>query len=77
MGKNFKDTLLIPKTDFPMRGNLGKKEPVMQESWREDDLYNKVLDKNKDPVLLPNGSEKKSPKMQFKEFMGLTLSFKF
>jgi isoleucyl-tRNA synthetase len=48
MGKNFKDTLLIPKTDFPMRGNLGKKEPVMQESWRENDLYNKVLEKNKD-----------------------------
>lgn len=48
MGKNFKDTLLIPKTDFPMRGNLGKKEPVMQEAWREEDLYTKVLDKNKD-----------------------------
>jgi len=43
----------------------------------DDDILFTVLDKNKEPVLLPNGSEKKSPKMQFKEFMGLTLSFKF
>jgi isoleucyl-tRNA synthetase len=46
--KNFKDTLLIPKTNFPMRGNLGKKEPVIQSEWDEIDLYQKVLDKNKD-----------------------------
>ena len=37
--KNFKDTLLIPKTDFPMRGNLGKKEPDIQSEWTESNLY--------------------------------------
>lgn len=46
--KNFKDTLLIPKTDFPMRGNLGKKEPTIQEEWKDMDLYTKVLEKNQD-----------------------------
>jgi isoleucyl-tRNA synthetase len=46
--KNFKDTLLIPKTDFPMRGNLGKKESDIQSEWTESNLYQKVLEKNKD-----------------------------
>ncbi|MGS0971870.1 MAG: isoleucine--tRNA ligase [Candidatus Izemoplasmataceae bacterium] len=47
MGKEFKDTLLMPKTDFPMRGNLGKNEPLMQEAWNEMNLYQERLNKNK------------------------------
>ena len=43
---DYKASLLLPKTDFPMRGNLGNKEPVMQEEWKEMDLYNKRLAKN-------------------------------
>ena len=30
---NYKDTLLMPKTDFPMRGGLPNKEPQIQEQW--------------------------------------------
>lgn len=45
--KDFKDTLLMGKTDFEMRGNLGNKEPLIQAKWEEMDLYNKVLAKNK------------------------------
>ena len=30
--KDYKDTLLMPKTDFPMRGNLGIKEPDIQKT---------------------------------------------
>ncbi|MBI9009794.1 MAG: isoleucine--tRNA ligase [Tenericutes bacterium] len=44
--KNFKDTLNMPKTDFPMRGNLGNSEPLRQVTWEEMDLYNRVLSKN-------------------------------
>ena len=44
--KNYKDTLNMPKTDFPMRGNLGNKEPLRHELWNEMDLYAKVLKKN-------------------------------
>lgn len=29
---NYKETLLMPKTDFPMRGGLPKKEPQIQEN---------------------------------------------
>jgi isoleucyl-tRNA synthetase len=43
---DFKDTLHMPNTEFPMRGNLGQAEPVRQAGWRADDLYQKVLQKN-------------------------------
>ncbi|MEZ7741000.1 isoleucine--tRNA ligase [Gemella sanguinis] len=41
-----KDTLLMPKTKFPMRGNLPNKEPEFLKRWEEMDLYRKVLEKN-------------------------------
>lgn len=43
---NYKETLLMPQTEFPMRGNLGKKEPEVQSVWAEKDLYRKLLAKN-------------------------------
>ena len=44
--KDFKDTLLMPKTDFPMRGNLPKREPEVQGKWDELDVYEKRVAKN-------------------------------
>ena len=43
----YKDTLLMPKTEFPMRGGLPNREPAMQEKWNEMKLYEKVLDRTK------------------------------
>ncbi|MEX5672938.1 isoleucine--tRNA ligase [Staphylococcus cohnii species complex 1661] len=45
---DYKDTLLMPKTNFPMRGGLPNKEPKIQEEWDDNDIYQKALDKNKD-----------------------------
>ncbi|WKA53581.1 isoleucine--tRNA ligase [Planococcus shixiaomingii] len=45
---DYKDTLLMPKTDFPMRGNLPNREPEMQKKWEEMDIYRQVLDRTKD-----------------------------
>ncbi|WP_114571151.1 isoleucine--tRNA ligase [Exiguobacterium flavidum] len=42
----YKDTLLMPKTEFLMRGNLPKREPGFQERWEELDLYAAVQKKN-------------------------------
>lgn len=39
---DYKDTLLMPKTDFPMRGNLPNKEPDMQAKWEDMNIYEKV-----------------------------------
>ncbi|MFD0771010.1 isoleucine--tRNA ligase [Bacillus sp. CGMCC 1.60114] len=44
---DYKDTLLMPKTEFPMRGNLPKREPVMQEKWAEMNIYEKVQERTK------------------------------
>ena len=44
--KQYKDTLLMPKTEFPMRGNLGEKEPEIQAKWESIGLYEQVLAKN-------------------------------
>lgn len=54
---DYKDTLLMPKTSFPMRGGLPNKEPQIQEEWNEKDLYNKILNKNKGktPFILHDG----------------------
>ena len=54
---DYKDTLLMPKTDFQMRGNLGVRELEFQKRWNEIDLYKKVLEKNKDsiPFILHDG----------------------
>ena len=38
----YKNTLLMPKTEFPMRGNLPKREPDMQAKWEEANIYEKV-----------------------------------
>jgi len=44
--KDFSTTLNLPKTEFPMRGNLPEKEPGILESVYENGLYKKVLKKN-------------------------------
>ena len=40
--KNYKETLLMMQTEFPMRGDLGKKEPGIQEKWEQMHLYEKA-----------------------------------
>jgi len=55
--KDYKDTLLMPKTEFPMRGNLGKNEPNRYTFWLENEIYEKRLKQNKDnpDFVLPDG----------------------
>lgn len=40
--KELKETLLMPKTGFEMRGNLTQKEPKMLDKWDEEKLYEKM-----------------------------------
>ena len=42
-----KNTLLMGKTNFEMRGNLSTKEPLMLKKWEEDQTYQKLQEKNK------------------------------
>jgi isoleucyl-tRNA synthetase len=40
---NYKDTLTLPQTTFPMRGDLVQNEPARLERWENDGLYEKIL----------------------------------
>ncbi|MGZ9097581.1 MAG: isoleucine--tRNA ligase [Micavibrio sp.] len=38
----YKDTVFLPKTDFPMRGELPKREPEILQKWQDMDLYTRL-----------------------------------
>ena len=40
---DYKDTLSLPKTDFPMRANLPAREPAIIARWDEIGLYQQLL----------------------------------
>src|SRR5437762_2205968 len=42
MGQNYKETLNLPKTDFPMKANLATREPEMLKKWQEAGLYEQI-----------------------------------
>ncbi len=44
---DYRKTLNLPRTDFPMKADLPRREPEIQRAWREKQIYRKVLDKNK------------------------------
>ncbi|MBN1380089.1 MAG: isoleucine--tRNA ligase [Deltaproteobacteria bacterium] len=44
---DYKDTLNLPKTDFPMKANLSKKEPEMLAKWEDMHIYEKIRDTSK------------------------------
>jgi isoleucyl-tRNA synthetase len=46
---DYKDTLRLPKTDFPMKANLAQREKEFLAFWAERDIYGKMQDK-------PNGA---------------------
>jgi len=41
---DYKQTLNLPDTAFPMRGNLANREPAMLKAWQDMDLYQKIRD---------------------------------
>ncbi len=41
---DYKHTLNLPDTEFPMRGNLANREPERLQNWQEKDLYQKIRD---------------------------------
>ncbi|MGC9387037.1 MAG: isoleucine--tRNA ligase [Hydrogenovibrio sp.] len=42
MTKDYKPTLNLPETDFPMRGSLPNREPKQVERWMQNDVYRQV-----------------------------------
>ncbi len=42
MSRNYKDTLNLPRTEFPMKANLAAREPEMLREWEETRLYQQI-----------------------------------
>lgn len=42
MSQSYKDTLNLPRTDFPMKANLVAREPDLLKFWEESDLYGQI-----------------------------------
>ncbi|MGA1869263.1 MAG: isoleucine--tRNA ligase [bacterium] len=61
---DYKTTLNLPKTDFPMKANLSQREPLFLAKWDKMDIYNKIKQKSEeDPQFIlhdgppyPNGN---------------------
>ena len=45
---NYKDTLNLPQTGFPMKADLVKREPQRLESWEKDGLYDRIIEARRD-----------------------------
>ncbi|MEJ2143056.1 MAG: isoleucine--tRNA ligase [Gammaproteobacteria bacterium] len=56
---DYKHTLNLPETDFPMRGNLAKREPEFLKRWQDMDLYGQLRklskQQNRKPFILHDG----------------------
>ena len=54
---DYKATLNLPETAFPMRGNLAQREPKMLKDWQEKGVYTKIREakKGKKPFILHDG----------------------
>ena len=46
MSQDYNATIHLPKTDFPMRAGLPKREPEMLRNWKKLDVYGELLKKN-------------------------------
>ncbi|MGB3295631.1 MAG: isoleucine--tRNA ligase [Phormidesmis sp.] len=54
--KSYKETVLLPQTDFSMRANAVKREPELQAYWQEKGLYEKLATENPGaPFILHDG----------------------
>src|SRR6202165_5568898 len=51
MSQNYKDTLNLPRTDFPMKANLAAREPEILQAWEETRLYEQIQEARQDRQL--------------------------
>lgn len=54
---DYKHTLNLPETEFPMRGNLAQREPIMLKQWTDNKLYQQIraAKKGHTPFILHDG----------------------
>lgn len=55
--RDYRPTVFLPKTDFPMKAGLPQKEPVILSRWQAEDIYRKVREsrKGREKFILHDG----------------------
>ena len=55
--RDYRDTVFLPKTDFPMKAGLPQKEPGILARWEEEGLYQRLREarKGRDQFILHDG----------------------
>src|SRR6202166_1734374 len=47
MSTDYRSTVFLPQTDFPMRGDLPKREPALLQRWQENGLWRRLREASK------------------------------
>ena len=57
MPQDYKDTVFLPQTDFPMRAGLAQKEPEILARWQAENLYQQLraASKGREKFILHDG----------------------
>ena len=57
MTQDYKSTVYLPRTDFPMKAGLPKREPEILARWEETDLYRRIREasKGREKFILHDG----------------------
>ncbi|MDR1884891.1 MAG: isoleucine--tRNA ligase [Synergistaceae bacterium] len=55
--RDYKDTLFLPQTDFPMRANLAAREGIWLDFWKKEDVYSRLVEdrRGRAPFILHDG----------------------
>jgi len=57
MSQDYKSTLNLPQTDFPMKAQLAKREPEMLKAWEDGKIYHRMVERNAsaEPFIFHDG----------------------
>ncbi len=77
--RDYRDTLLLPKTAFPMKAELPKREPARVAWWQEQQTYERRLERNKinGPWILHDGPPYANGDLHMGHFLGMVLKDMF
>jgi isoleucyl-tRNA synthetase len=77
--RDYRDTLLLPKTGFPMKAELPKREPARVAWWQEQHTYERRLERNRKngPWILHDGPPYANGDLHMGHFLGMVLKDMF
>ena len=58
---DYKETVFLPKTEFPMKAGLPRKEPEILKIWEEINIYQKLREQRKGSEVTGIGDRKTAP----------------